>query len=321
MEEPVKWYEAKVPELLVGAEAGDPDAMYYLAQRYRKGREVPQDLPRAVEWLLRAADLDHPHAQKSLGVRYYYGEGVPKNHRLAMKWYLAGAAKKEPEALYNIGDLFDDSDEIPKNPVEACAWMLVAAAYGYRSAMDRIDPLVKTMSPENLDRAARRGAQIFSRCVKGEPLDPSASFREMKPTPQLALPPEGEAPSRLSLLVEFTEYCDHDQTNRLLIAELVHGETEIFVRGKQGAPGEPNPETLTGSDLTYLGCLREQADGTTSLLAFTDYAKLVACQGEGPCLTVPSSVMVERMDSLKADTFILNLGTKACYAMRRTRPA
>ena len=81
-----KWYEAKVPELQVGAEAGDPDAMYHLALRYRKGREVPQDLPRAVEWLLRAADLGHAHAQSSMGVRYYYGEGVPKNHRLAMKW-------------------------------------------------------------------------------------------------------------------------------------------------------------------------------------------------------------------------------------------
>jgi hypothetical protein len=32
MEEPVKWYEAKVPELIVGAEAGDPDAMYHLAR-------------------------------------------------------------------------------------------------------------------------------------------------------------------------------------------------------------------------------------------------------------------------------------------------
>ena len=34
-----KGYEAKVPELQVGAEAGDPEAMYHLAQRYRKGRE------------------------------------------------------------------------------------------------------------------------------------------------------------------------------------------------------------------------------------------------------------------------------------------
>ena len=319
MEERVNWYEAKVPELIVGAEAGDPDAMYYLAQRYRKGREVPADIPRAVEWLLRAADLGHAHAQSSMGVRYYFGEGVPKNHRLAMKWYLAGAAKKEPEALYNAGDLFDDSDEIPKNPVEACAWMLVAAAYGYRSAMDRIDPLVKQMSPENLDRTAQRGAQIFARCEHGEPLDPSASFREAKPLAQTP-PPEGEEPSRLSLLVEFVDYCDHDQTNRMLIAELVHGDTEVFVRGQQGAPGPPDAETLTGSELTYLGCVKEQADGTSSMLAFTDYAKLVACQGEGPCLKAPSSDMVERMESYKADTFILNLGTKACYAMRRTRP-
>ena len=40
MADPMRWYEAKVPELIVGAEAGDPDAMYHLALRYRKGREA-----------------------------------------------------------------------------------------------------------------------------------------------------------------------------------------------------------------------------------------------------------------------------------------
>jgi TPR repeat protein len=52
--------------------------MYHLAQRYRRGKEVPQDISLAVEWLLRSADLGHAHAQSSMGVRYYYGEGVPK---------------------------------------------------------------------------------------------------------------------------------------------------------------------------------------------------------------------------------------------------
>ena len=76
MEDPMKWYEAKVPELLVGAEAGDADAMYHLAQRYRKGREVPQDLPRAVDWLLRAAG-------PNTGSGRTMGWGVTKNVRKA----------------------------------------------------------------------------------------------------------------------------------------------------------------------------------------------------------------------------------------------
>lgn len=320
MEEPVKWYEAKVPELLVGAEAGDPDAMYHLAQRYRKGREVPQDLPRAVDWLLRAADLGHAHAQSSMGVRYYYGEGVPKNHRLALKWYLSGAAKKEPEALYNVGDLFDDSDEIAKNPVEACAWMVVAAAYGYRSALDRIDPLVKRMSPENLDLTARRGAQIFARCEEGKPLDPSASFREAKPVAQPTTPSEEEGPSRLSLLVEFAGYCDHDHPNDLLMHELVHGDTKVFVRGEHGPGSQADLEAKPGHSLMSFGCLERHVDGSLGVLVFTDYQKLVDRQGEGPCLTVPSSVMVEQMNRLKATAFVVNAGTSACYSMSRRRP-
>jgi hypothetical protein len=254
-----------------------------------------------------------------MGVRYYYGEGVPKNHRLAMKWCLAGAAKKEPEALYNVGDLFDDSDEIPKNPVECCAWMLVAAAYGYRTALDRLDPLVKGMSADNLDLAARRGTQIFSRCETGQPLDPSVSFREAKPLPQEQAPSEELAPSRLSLLVEFADCCDHELTSQLLIDDVVHGNTKVFVRGEPGATGQPDYEAEPGNLPLSFGCLREQSDGTTAVLAFTDYAKLVACQGEGPCLTVPSSVMIDQMERLKATTFVLNLGTKACYAMQRRK--
>jgi hypothetical protein len=303
-----KWYEAKVPELQVGAEAGDPDAMYHLALRYRKGREVPQDLPRAVEWLLRAADLGHAHAQSSMGVRYYYGEGVPKNHRLAMKWYLAGAAKKEPEALFNVGDLFDDSDEIPKNPVETCAWMLVAAAYGYRTALDRVDPLVKGLSAENLDLAARRGAQIYARCEAGEPLDTSATFREAKPVPQTEVTKEGETPSWLSLLIEFAYRCDQENTDRLMMDELVHGETKVFVRGQSDHPG------------TTLGCLEKQADGTQAMLVYTDYLKLRARHGDVPSLTLTAIAMIEMMDKFKARTLVVNPGTTSSYSMRRRAP-
>lgn len=308
MADPMKWYEAKVPELIVGAEAGDPDAMYHLALRYRKGREVPQDLPRAVDWLLRAADLGHAHAQSSMGVRYYYGEGVPKNHRLALKWYLSGAAKREPEALYNVGDLFDDSDEIPKNPVETCAWMLVASAYGYRTALDRVDPLVKGLSPENLDLAARRGAQIYARCEAGEPLDPSPSFREAKPLPQAQVTQEGEMPSRLSLLVEFAYRCDQENTDRLLMDELVHGETKVFIRSRTDASG------------TTQGCLEKLADGTQAMMVYTDCRKLRARHGDAPCLALTAVSMIEMMDKFKARTLVVNPGTTSSYSMRRRAP-
>lgn len=315
-----KWYGAKVPELIVGAEAGDPDAMYHLAMRYRKGREVPQDLPRAVEWFLRAADLGHAHAQSSMGVRYYYGEGVPKNHRLALKWYLAGAAKKEPEAIFNVGDLFDDSDEIPKNPVETCAWMLVAAAYGYQTALDRVDPLVKGFSEENLERAARRGAQIYARCEAGESLDASASFREAKPLPQAPVSKEGEMPSRLSLLIEFANLCDRENADQLLLHELVNGETKVYVRGKHGADGEPGREAAPGNALMSFGCLEQLPDGTQAMLIYTDYLKLRTRHGDGPCLTVPSATMVEMMDKLQATALVVNAGTKSSYSMRRRAP-
>jgi hypothetical protein len=321
MEEAVKWYEAKVPELKLGAEAGDPDAMYHLAQRYRKGREVPQDLPRAVDWLLRAADLGHAHAQSSMGVRYYYGEGVPKNHRLAMKWYLAGAAKREPEALYNVADLFDDSDEILKNPVECCAWMLVAAAYGYMSALGRVDPLVKGLSAENLDLVARRGAQIFARCEAGQPLDPSPVFREAKPLPYVPYGEKETPPTRLSLLVEFAYRCETEQVDQVLMHELINGETPLYVLGEPGDETDPAaPQPDPGHKLIHYHCRERLVDGSYGLLAFTDYQKLCAYQKEGPCLETPSGRLVEMMDKIGTLRFILNSGTPACYMMSRRNP-
>jgi hypothetical protein len=317
----MKWYEAKVPELIVGAEAGDPDAMYHLAQRYRKGREVPQDLPRALEWFLRAADLGHAHAQSSMGVRYYYGEGVPKNHRLAMKWYLAGAAKKEPEALYNMGDLFDDSDEIPKNPIETCAWMLVAAAYGYRSAMDRLDPLVKPMSPENLDRAARRGAQIFARCEAGQPLDPSPAFREAHPLPAEAPAPDEVGLSRLSLLGEFAYLCKHDKANRLLTWELVHGEAKVFVRGRLGSQDLSDPCVGPGGLPRGFDGVESLKDGRVVVMAYTDPARVRVRHRTAPWLTLPSFQLVEAMDMLNATIFMLNPGSESLFSIMRKDPA
>jgi hypothetical protein len=321
MQEPVKWYSAKVPELQIGAGSGDPDAMYHLALRYRKGREVPQDIPLAVEWLLRAADLGHAHAQSSMGVRYYYGEGVPKNHRLAMKWYLAGAADKEPEALYNVGDLFDDSDEIPKNPVECCAWMLVATAYGYRTALDRVDPLVKEMSADNLDLTARRGAQIYARCEAGESLDPSASFREAKPLPHVPYGEKETPPTRLSLLVEFAYRCDTQQVDHLLMRELIDGETRLFVLGDYADENDPTaPQPDPGNKMLLFQCREKLVDGSYALLAYTDYQKLCAYQKEGPCLETPSRRLVEMMDQLGTIRFIVNSGTSGCYSMTIRTP-
>ena len=321
MGERMKWYLAKVPELEVGAAAGDPDAMYQLAQRYRKGREVPQDLPRAVDWLLRAADLGHAHAQSSMGVRYYYGEGVPKNHRLAMKWYLAGTEKCEPEAFYNVGDLFDDSDEIPKNPVECCAWMLVAATYGYHSAFERVDPLVKMMSPENIERAARRGAEIYAQSHRRLPLDPSRSFREAKPLPQAAAPPEDAAPTRMTLVVEYVFHANTENADRLLIHQLNHGPAKLWVRGEQGTTRPPDYVPESGEPPMTFDCLEPQPDGTMGVMAFSDYDKFIAHHGQVPGLQLPCSVLSELMDKLGAATFVINHGTPAACSMHRRRPA
>jgi hypothetical protein len=217
--------------------------------------------------------------------------------------------------------LFDDSDEIPKNPVECCAWMLVASAYGYRTALDRVDPLVKEMSAENLDLTARRGAQIYARCEAGESLDPSASFREAKPLPHVPYGEKETPPTRLSLLVEFAYRCDTQHVDHLLMRELIDGETRLFVLGDYADENDPTaPQPDPGNKMLLFQCREKLVDGSYALLAYTDYQKLCAYQKEGPCLETPSRRLVEMMDQLGTIRFIVNSGTSACYSMTIRAP-
>jgi hypothetical protein len=176
---------------------------------------------------------------------------------------------------------------------------------------------VKSLSAENLDLAARRGAQIYARCEAGQPIDPSASFREAKPLPPPAVIEVGDEPTRLSLLVEFAYRCEQEAIDHLLMYELIHGNTKVCIRGEKGVPEDSGYVAEPGHVPMTFGCLERLIDGSQGMLVFTDYRKLVAYQGEGPCLEVPSAMMFDYMDKLNATSFILNSGTPACYSMRR----
>jgi len=199
--------------------------------------------------------------------------------------------------------------------------MLVAAAYGYRTALDRVDPLVKEMSAENLDLTARRSAQIYARCESGQSLDPSASFREAKPLPHVSYGEKETPPTRLSLLVEFAYRCDTQHVDHLLMRELIDGETRLFVLGDYADENDPTaPQPEPGNKMLLFQCREKLVDGSYALLAYTDYQKLCAYQKEGPCLETPSRRLVEMMDQLGTIRFIVNSGTSACYSMTVRAP-
>jgi TPR repeat protein len=106
------------------AEAGDVEAQYELGWRHALGNGAPEDDATAVKWLLKAARSGHQLACNNLGARYFSGEGVP--HDL----------------------------------VEAYRWFHLAAEKGDRKAGKNLDTVAQQLTPDQIQEALRRAAEI-----------------------------------------------------------------------------------------------------------------------------------------------------------------
>lgn len=98
-------YETALWECLPLAEAGNPEAQFYLGQMYRRGYGVPQDHAEAVIWYRKAAEQSLPlaeagntDAQSLLGVLYGSGLGVPQNDVESIRWHRMAAEQGDLQA-------------------------------------------------------------------------------------------------------------------------------------------------------------------------------------------------------------------------------
>ena len=66
--------------------SGDPEAQYWLADRYYLGSGVRRDEKLAAKWFLKAADQNDLGAQVHLAYAYSFGDGVPKNIPAFLLW-------------------------------------------------------------------------------------------------------------------------------------------------------------------------------------------------------------------------------------------
>ena len=64
-----------LPTLQAAAQAGDVHAQFFLANRYKAGQGVPQDINQAFTWYLQAAEKGAAPAQLNVGQMYAQGRG------------------------------------------------------------------------------------------------------------------------------------------------------------------------------------------------------------------------------------------------------
>lgn len=123
-------YEAAVKEWKPLAAAGDPDALFNLAQAYKLGRGVPEDLEKAEELYGKAAAKGHVQASDIYGLLLFQNGERAK----AMPYIEASAARGEPRAQYLLGLSLFNGDNVEKDWVRAYALVSLAQQAGLPQA-------------------------------------------------------------------------------------------------------------------------------------------------------------------------------------------
>lgn len=136
-------YEQAIKEWEGPAKQGDPDAQFNLAQAYKLGRGVNQDLAKAEALYEQAAAKGHLRAADNYGLLLFQRGERTK----AMPFIHAAAGRGDPRAQYILGLAYFNGDNVPKDWVRAYALVSLAQQAGLPQAttalgqMDQYVPL------------------------------------------------------------------------------------------------------------------------------------------------------------------------------------
>lgn len=141
------------------AAAGDPDALFNLAQAYRLGRGVEIDNARARKLYEQAASLGHVKAADNYGLLLFQ-EGEQEK---AMPLVKAAAERGDPRAQYVLGLSHFNADYAPRDWVRAYALMTLANGSGLPQARDALAQMDKY-----IPQGQRSQAQSLARDIEAK---------------------------------------------------------------------------------------------------------------------------------------------------------
>jgi len=183
------------------AAAGDPDALFNLAQAYRLGRGVEPDNARARQLYEQAAKLGHVKAADNYGLMLFQ-EGEQDK---AMPLIRAASDRGDPRAQYVLGLSHFNADYAPRDWVRAYALMTLANSSGLPQArdalaqMDQYIPATQRSQAQSLAREleAKAKAQRSAELAAAElgTMPPAAATRPAVVTTRpVAAPAPAPAP-------------------------------------------------------------------------------------------------------------------------------
>lgn len=147
-------FSLAVSEWQKSAQAGDADALFNLAQAYRLGKGVPEDIKRARALYAEAAQKGHVKAADNYGLLLFQ-QGEQSS---AMPLIKDAAGRGDPRAQYVLGLSHFNADYAEKDWVRAYALLTLAQSSGLPQAkaalaqMDEFIPLKQRQMAQSVAR-------------------------------------------------------------------------------------------------------------------------------------------------------------------------
>ena len=152
-------YAAAVREWRAPAEAGDPDALFNLAQAYKLGRGVEPDIRKAEELYAKAAARGHLQAADNYGLLLFdRGERAR-----AMPYVSAAAQRGDPRAQYLLGLSYFNADNVPKDWTRAYALVSLAQQAGLTQAASALAQMDKYIPLEQRQQSVALASELAAR--------------------------------------------------------------------------------------------------------------------------------------------------------------
>ena len=155
-------YDAAIKAWRGPAEQGDADAQFNLAQAYKMGRGVSQDMTRAQEYYRRAALQGHLQASDNYGLLLFQN-GQRKE---ALPWIVSSADRGEPRAQYILGIATFNGDNVAQDPVRAYALMTRSAGSGLPQAVQALAAMDKSIPLEQRQLGVSLAGELEARIAE-----------------------------------------------------------------------------------------------------------------------------------------------------------
>jgi hypothetical protein len=117
-----------------GANEGNAESQYDLANMYFSGKEITKDDTKAFYWYKKSAENGFVNAQEELAAIYYQN----KEFNNAFNWYSKAANSNHSRAQYVLGYMYLNGIGVEKNRKNAKSWFKKSCNLGYNNSCEEI---------------------------------------------------------------------------------------------------------------------------------------------------------------------------------------